>query len=226
MIKEGKFSYEEKIKAVKDVLGREKSVSQVATELKVSRSCVYDWIRKYEAEGNIGLVGIKGSKHYSDELKMHAINDYNGQQVGPNEICKKYEISASSILRAWVKTYNEFGTLRKPILTKGVRSMRGRNTTEEEKKMIVFFCIENEDNYKLASEKFKVSYNQVYSWVAKYKSGGDLLLRDKRGKRKDPETMTALEKSLHKTKLLESENLRLKMENALLKKLDELERRR
>jgi len=226
MIKEGKFSYEEKIKAVKEVLNKKKSVRQVMEELKVSRSCIHSWIRRYETEGNIGLTGFKETKHYPDELKMQAINDYNEKQIGTNEICKKYKISAGTILRSWVKTYNEFGTLRKPILTKGVRPMRGRNTTEEEKKMIVFFCIENEDNYKLASEKFKVSYNQVYSWVAKYKSGGDLLLRDKRGKRKDPETMTELEKSLHKTKLLESENLRLKMENALLKKLDELERRR
>ncbi len=45
--------------------------------------------------------------------------------------------------------------------------IKGRKTTYGEKIEIVAFCIENNDNYQLTSDKYKVSYQQVYTWVKK-----------------------------------------------------------
>lgn len=50
---------------------------------------------------------------------------------------------------------------------------KGRKTSKEERVEIVKYCINNERNYKEAADKYKVSYNQVYTWVKKYDSNGD-----------------------------------------------------
>ena len=42
---------------------------------------------------------------------------------------------------------------------------KGRKTSKEERVEIVEYCINNERNYKEAADKYKVSYNQVYTWV-------------------------------------------------------------
>lgn len=97
--------------------------------------------------------------------------------------------------------------------------IKGRKTTYNERVEIVAFCIENSDNYQLTSDKYKVSYQQVYNWVRKYKKNGCEALIDNRGKSKNIEEMSEKEK-------LESQNKRLEMENDFLKKLEEIERRR
>ena len=102
----------------------------------------------------------------------------------------------------------------------------GRKTNYEERVEIVSFCIANNENYQVTSEKYKVSYQQVYTWVKKYKQGGHESLADRRGKRRNSGDMTETEKLAAQIKLLEAENKRLQMENGFLKKLKEVERRR
>ena len=102
---------------------------------------------------------------------------------------------------------------------------KGRNTTYEERVEIVSYCIEQGNDYAAAIEKYKVSYQQIYSWVRKYNEKGAEGLVDKRGKRKPESEMTELEKLQAENKMLEARNKRLETENAVLKKLKELERR-
>ncbi|WP_409229480.1 helix-turn-helix domain-containing protein, partial [Gudongella sp. SC589] len=74
--------------------------------------------------------------------------------------------------------------------------------------------------------KYKVSYQQIYSWVKKYENNGIDGLIDKRGKKKTLEEMTEVERLRATNKLLQSEIEQKSMEIDLLKKLEELERRR
>lgn len=69
-----------------------------------------------------------------------------------------------------------------------------------------------------------MSYQQIYGWVRKYEKDGVDGLTDRRGKRKDKASMTEVEKLRAQLKLKDAENLRLQMENELLKKLEALER--
>lgn len=103
---------------------------------------------------------------------------------------------------------------------------KGRKTTYDERIEIVAFCIENNDNYQLTSDKYKVSYQQVYSWVRKYKANGQDSLIDNRGKSKTFNEMSDSQRLMAQIKLLEAQNKRLEMENDFLKKLEEIERRR
>ena len=88
------------------------------------------------------------------------------------------------------------------------------------------FCIKNNDNYQLTSDKYNVSYQQVYSWVRKYKANGQDSLIDNRGKSKTFNEMSDSQRLMAQIKLLEAQNKRLEMENDFLKKLEEIERRR
>lgn len=102
---------------------------------------------------------------------------------------------------------------------------KGRNTTYEERVEIVSYCIENSNDYTAAIEKYGVSYQQIYSWVRKYNEKGAEGLVDKRGKRKTEAEMTELEKLRAENRMLGARNKRLETENAVLKKLEEIEGR-
>ena len=102
----------------------------------------------------------------------------------------------------------------------------GRKTTQEERIAIAKECLENECNYEAISRKYNVSYDQVYSWVKKFKEFGEAGLEDRRGKRTEDQVPRTAEEELKiRIAQLEHELYMTKLERDLLKKLDELERR-
>ncbi len=103
---------------------------------------------------------------------------------------------------------------------------KGRTTTWEERIDIVLYCLSQNHDYHKAAEKYQVSYQQVYQWVKKYDAGAEDALKDRRGRNKPAEELSEAEQQRLAMKKLEAENERLRAENTLLKKLEELERRR
>jgi transposase len=71
-----------------------------------------------------------------------------------------------------------------------------------------------------------VSYQQIYGWVNKYEEKGVDGLIDKRGKRKPLDEMNEVERLRAENRMLQAENKRKDMEIAVLKKVQEIERRR
>ena len=103
---------------------------------------------------------------------------------------------------------------------------QGRDTTQEEKLAIVKDCLEHGSNYGETAIKYSVSYQQVYTWVKKFRKLGEAGLEDRRGKRiAAQEPRTELERAQIEIAQLKHELYMAKMERDLLKKLDELERR-
>ena len=101
-----------------------------------------------------------------------------------------------------------------------------RETTFEERLGIVNDCIENGQNYGETAIKYNVSYQQVYTWVKKFRELGEKGLEDRRGKRTvSQEPRNELEEARIRIAQLEHELYLTKVERDLLKKLDELERR-
>lgn len=226
MGRKSKIVFEEKLRAVDDYLSGKRGASQICFDLQINRSSFRSWLRKYQAHGNQGLESLSDNVNYSESVKLQAVTDYLKGLGSLRQICSKYKISSDSVLRGWIKKYNGHETF-KSHNSQGEKSMtKGRQTTYEERTEIVAFCVENNDNYQLASERFKVSYQQVYTWVQKYKEDGYEALIDRRGKRKTALELSESEKFAAQLKLLEAENKRLRMENDFLKKLDEVERRR
>ena len=103
---------------------------------------------------------------------------------------------------------------------------KGRETTPAERLKIVRECIEGGNNYGAIALKHKVAYQQVYTWVKKYREMGESGLEDRRGRRAGTlPSRTPEEKLRDRVAQLERKNYDLEMENALLKKVKELERR-
>ena len=102
---------------------------------------------------------------------------------------------------------------------------KGRDTTYEERIAFVRECIENGYNYTEIAEKYKVGYQQIYTWVQKYKKNGEDALKDRRGRRKkDCKPQTEEERLRLENATLKRQLYLSQMEIDVLKKLQELER--
>jgi transposase-like protein len=225
-MRKSKFTFEQKLTAVFDYLQGKKSQIQIAKEYDANKKSVQSWIIAYQTMGEKGLITSSKNVSYSAELKYAAIEEYLSGTGSLFDICKKYKIRSRSQLLSWVMKYNGHKKI-KSSSNGGINFMtKGRPTTFEERVEIVKFCIENNRDYGKTIEKFKVSYQQVYAWVKKYDQSGVEGLVDRRGKRKDEDSMTETEKLKAKNKLLEAEKKNLQMELDLLKKVQELERGR
>lgn len=215
-----------KIQVVRDYLEGKISISEIARELGVGKTAIKSWIRKYKTFGLDGLITTDKNTYYTSELKLQAVSDFINGKDSLNQICMSYSISSISVLQEWIKKYNSGHKIFKSHKNKGDKIMtNGRKTTYEERVEIVSFCIANANDFNLTANKYKVSYQQVYTWVKKYNKDGYDALVDRRGKHKTIEELSESEKIAAQLKLLEAENRRLKMENDFLKKLKEIERR-
>ena len=226
MSRKSKISGPEKIATIEKYLRGEDSLTHLATLLNLSFAAVKQWLQTYQSLGPNALLNVSKNISYSAELKTSAVKDYLAGSGSYMDLCKKYGIRSTRQLREWILKYNGHETLKTsrsggtPIMT------TGRATTYNERIEIVTYCLEHKNNYVETSEKFLVSYQQVYSWTNKYLKYGVEALQDKRGKRKPEVEMSELEKLRAQNKLLEAENRRKQMEIDLLKKLDKIERRR
>jgi len=226
MSRKGKISGSEKIAAIEKYLRGEDSLHHLATLLGVCFQTMKQWLQTYQSLGPGALLSTSKNLVYPAELKITAVKDYLAGDGSHMEICKRYGIKSTCQLRNWILKYNSHEKLKTsgrggtPIMTKG------RATTCDERVEIVKYCIEHGNSYAETAQKFQVSYQQVYSWTNKYLKDGVDALQDRRGKRKTEDEMSEVEKLKARNKLLEAENRRKQMEIDLLKKLDEIERRR
>lgn len=102
-----------------------------------------------------------------------------------------------------------------------------RKTTYEERVEIVRYCLNHGSDYGETALKYDVTYQNVYQWVAKYRELGNPGLEDRRGKRRGSLPARSPEEELrNRIAQLEAKNHMLKMENDLLKKVEELSRER
>ena len=224
MSRKSKLTVEEKVQIAQDCIEGRISQAEAARRVGVDESSIRAWIAKYKSEGSYGLWHTEKNRVYSEELKLQAVTEYLAGSESLREICKKYRIRTKTQLRAWIKVYNSGRNFKK--MSGGSRMKNTRKTTQEERVRIAKECIENGDNYGEIAIKYQVSYQNVYSWVKKYRELGEAGLEDRRGQR------TAQQEPRTEEERLRIENAQLKhelylarMERDLLKKLEEIERR-
>ena len=216
----------DKVRIVERYLKGEISQGRAAKEVGVRKATIARWIGLYKSEGPKALLPQKKNRNYSKELKLKAINEYLSDEGSQESICGKYHIRSSHLLRKWIKVYNNtHGTLKSE--SGGSYLSKGRDTDVEERLKIVKDCLDNDRNYGAMALKYKVSYQQVRNWVKKYEEMGYAGLDDRRGRRAGTLPSRTPEEELRdRIAQLEREKRHLQMENDLLKKVKELERRR
>src|SRR5690625_4038695 len=145
------------------------------------------------------------SKHTAKELEMY-IQFYINDGISYTKLCEKHGLLlAQSKFHDKVLRYQEHGLA-------GIQSSITNNRYSESL------------SYTEAAKKHDVSYNNIYSWVQKYKKHGPDGLVDGRGRRKPNTIQTDEEKLKTEIAALKARNEYLETENAALKKLKAVER--
>lgn len=156
-------------------------------------------------------------------MKLQAVKDYLNGEGSYETLKEKYKLRSSTQLKNWVMWYNGHKEFKERSSSKGeIYMTKGRKTTQEERAEIVAFCIEHGKDYGLTVETFKVSYQQIYTWVKKYEEKGVNGLTDRRGKAKPENELTEEDRLRQENKILQAKIKDQEIEIALLKKLREL----
>jgi transposase len=224
MSHKGKVAAEEKLRIVESYLSGRIGYTEAYEQAGVDASTLRQWTSRYKTEGATGLLESRYNRKYGKEIKLSAVLDYLARKGSLRGICEKYGIKNKGQLRDWLKVYNRHEDFK--VQTGGSRMTKGRDTTPEERAQIVKECIAGGNDYGGTAHKYQVSYQQVYTWTKKYREMGDAGLEDRRGHRAGTlPSRTPEEKLKDRVAQLERRNYDLEMENALLKKVKELERR-
>lgn len=221
-----KINAEEKERILIEYLDGQISLTEAAVQGTTTKSRIMEWARNYEEEGIAAFLTHR-QRVYSPELKLQAVKDYQSGGGSLSVLCKKYKIRSERQLSNWIKIYNAHGDFGLIKHSEGGSYMKQRrDTTQEERIQIAKECIASGKNYGAMSIKYNVSYQQARTWALRFEKLGEAGLEDRRGKRKKDQTpRTELEKAQIEIEQLKHKLYLSEMENALLKKLDEIERR-
>lgn len=220
-----KVSAEEKVRIAEAYLSGKIGSAEASVLAGVDAETIRRWVSRYKAEGPTGFLTKARNRNYSKGMKLEAVMDYFAGKGSLQQICERYQLRSITQLRNWLKMYNRHEDFKE--LSGGSRMTKGRETTQEERVEIARECIASGNTYGTAALKYEVSYQQVYTWVRKYRAMGEVGLEDRRGHRAGTlPGRTPDEKLRDRVAQLERKNFDLEMENALLKKVKELERRR
>ena len=220
----GKISPTIKQKAIAEVASGRLSQGEAARRLNVSKTTIQGWLSKYRSEGNAGLKCDSKNRIYSVQTKQQAEEAYLAGKYSQERICEIFKIRDRRLLRDWLKVYNSGKDFKQ--MSGGSRMKSTHKATKEERIQIAKECLASGNNYGEIAKKYAASYQQVRTWTLKYKELGEAGLEDRRGKRKyEQEPRTELEKAQIEIAQLKHQLRMAEMENHLLKKLKEIERR-
>ena len=207
----GKISPEEKIQWVEKIIQNKESIHSVASKLGIHHTTVDKWVRNYKSLGQEVFFRKGWTKRTSAE-KEAAILDYLSGKGSLRDICDKHKITDTHQLRKWIMKYNGHEELKSSGTGGNIIMTKGRRTTFDERVEIVQYCIAHNHNYMKTAEHYQVSYQQARNYVVKYETNGVEALKDNRGKRKNPDQMSELEKLRAENRILKAEKERAEME--------------
>ena len=227
MGRKSKYSKELKLSIVKRYLNGEGSTASLAGEINSDESVVWRWVKKYQAFGENTFNTSYKNASYTKDFKEQVVLDYLNGGGSYNDLAIKYHIPSGETLRRWVNDYNSHIELKDYIPGgEDIYMTKSRKVNKEERIEIVKYCLEHDMDYKTTAKIFETTYANVFNWVKKYKEKGEDGLGDKRGRHKTDEEVDETEKLRRELKKMQHERDMALLEVKLLKKLDEIERRR
>ena len=227
MGRKSQYSKELKLSIVKRYLDGKESALILANELNSNPNVIRKWAKKYQAFGESVFDSSDTNASYTKEFKEQVVLDYLTGGGSYTDIMIKYNIPANSTIENWVKDYNSHIEL-KDYVPGGddIYMAKSRKVSKEERIEIVKYCLEHDCDYKTTAKVYETTYANVFNWVKKYKEKGEDGLGDKRGRHKTDEEVDETEKLRRELKRMQHERDMAILEVKLLKKLDEIERRR
>ena len=227
MGRKSKYSKELKLSIVKKYLNGEGSTISLAKEINTAGRVVSNWVKQYKAFGESAFDTFPTNASYTKNFKEKVVLDYLNGGGSYDDLAIKYHIPSSSPIKNWVKLYNSHMELKDYIPGgEDIYMTKSRKVDKNECIEIVKYCLEHDMDYKTTAKVFKTTYANVFNWVKKYKEKGEDGLGDKRGRHKTDEEVDEVTLLKRQLKQKEHELEIAQLEVKLLKKLDEIERRR
>ena len=225
-----KIKYDKKFKlyVVQRYLNGEGSSESLGKELGISASNIRTWVRMFNSSGErVFESHEKNNSTYTKEFKEKVVLEYLSENNTLLELTLKYSISGESTILRWVKDYNSHIELKDYIPGgKEIYMTKSRKVSKEERIEIVKYCMDHNLDYKTTAKVYETTYANVFNWVKKFKEKGEDGLGDKRGRHKNDDEIDENEKLRRELKKMQHERDMALLEVKLLKKLDEIERRR
>lgn len=203
----------------------EGSSTFLGKETGLHPTIIENWIKKYNQYGEAVFDIKTKNASYTKAFKEKVVVAYLNAEGSYNDLSLKYNV-AKSVIFQWVKVYNNHIELEDYIPGGDIYMTKSRKVNQTERLEIVKHCIEHELNYKITAKVYEVPYANVYNWVKKYKALGEDGLSDKRGRHKKDDEVDEVTLLKRELKKLEHEYEMSQLEVRLLKKAEEIERRR
>lgn len=227
MGRKSKYSKELKLSIVQRYLSGEGSTVSLAREINTTKNVVGNWIKKYKAFGENAFNTSHTNASYTKDFKKQVVLDYLNGGGSFDDLAIKYHISSSTPIKNWVKLYNSHIELKDYIPGgEDIYMTKSRKVNQAERLEIVQYCIDHDLDYKTTAKVYETTYANVFNWVKKYKEHGEDGLGDKRGRHKKDEEVDEVTLLKRQLKQKEHELEMAQLELRLLKKLEEIERRR
>lgn len=225
MGRKSKFGQMLKLKIVQEYLKGNGSSITLGRKYGCEDGNIRTWVAQYRARGEDAFNESNRNQSYSKEFKHMVVEEYGAVGISKQALANKYNIRSATQVRNWINLYNGHNKIKSYKTDGRIDMTNGRKTTYEERIDIVEYYLRNGQNYLATAEKYKVSYQQIYSWVQKYNFKGVVALKDSRGKGKALEDMDELERLEAENKLLKAKLKHLEIEVELKKKLQEVQMR-
>lgn len=175
MGRKSKHTVKQKVKACEDYLKGCKSVIMIANELGVAERTIYQWTKVYQSLGADAFLPSKTNNHYPKEFKLDVVKEFFEGNLTFEDLALKVNISRS-VVRSWIKKYNNGDELKDYDPRSEVYYMKSRKTTFDERLKIVKYCLDHDQQYKLAADKYNIPYANVFHWTKKYLEEGEIAL--------------------------------------------------
>lgn len=230
MCRKQRFTQEQKVKACNEYLNGIKSATEIGLNFgvsknsKICRNTILEWVKMYKINGPETFKEKVFNTTYTKEFKKKVILEYLSGKQSVSDLRAKYNISGKSTIQGWLKKYNNHIEITDYNPKPEVYMTNTLKTTYEERIEIVKYCLSHDRDIKATATKYGCKYAQLYQWLRKYELNGENALIDKRGKRKQEDELTEMEKAQHKIAQLEREKEEYRMKYELLKKAEKLER--
>lgn len=217
-------SFEEKIQIVEYYL-KNGDIKTTAQRFDINTNTISEWLLMYQEKGPDSLKVSRRHQSYTTDFKEIVIKEYLNTDIGYRPLARKYNIPGKETVKKWVLEYTEGKKIKSTF--GGTSSMtKSRKTTYEERLNIAQYYESNDISIRELSERFEVTYQQAYQYVKKYEAAGQYGLEDRRGRRKPDSALTETDKLKRELEVERRKRKKMAVENAFLKKLEELERRR
>ena len=198
------------------------SIGTFTRQHGIHRETLMRWQSRLERDGLAGLTEAHTNNHYSNELKLKAVQAFLAGEGSLLDLATKFGLRSSTQLDNWVSRYNRDKTVTATPSRKQVPTM-SRKTTLAERIEVVEYITKQNHSYNEAAEHYSVSYQQARSWVLRAKKGGYNALEDRRGHRKPQRELTDLDKANLRIKQLEGQVADMELLKEFVKKFQEIQ---